>query len=83
VLLARGEEAVPADLPPSVGSRREGAIQFGGPVVPMRDVLRRYATWAYDQLGGQKLLTAEKLRIDIKTLRRWLEPEGEESAKAH
>jgi len=77
VLLARGPEATAADLPSQVSAKRDAATVFGGPIVPMRDMMRRYATWAYEELGGQKLLTADKLGIDIKTLRRWLQQGGD------
>ncbi len=43
-----------------------------GEIVPVRDLQRRYATWALSQLGGHKGKTAEKLGIDAKTLWKWL-----------
>ena len=38
----------------------------------MREMQRRYVAWAFEQLGGRKLATAEKLGIDDKTLNAWL-----------
>ena len=73
VLLGRGEEAGVPDLPPQVRAKpADTSVVFGDPVLPMREVQRRYAAWAYEHLGGRKLLTAEKLGIDDKTLTSWL-----------
>jgi FixJ family two-component response regulator len=53
--------------------RAFGALPaLGDGVLPMREVQRRYARWAFAQLDNLKLHTAEKLGIDIKTLNRWL-----------
>jgi two-component system response regulator HydG len=41
-------------------------------VLPIREVQRRYAAWAYQQLDGRRMATAEKLGIDDKTLAKWL-----------
>jgi DNA-binding NtrC family response regulator len=38
----------------------------------MREIQYRYAAWALEQLGGRKMLTAEKLGVDDKTLARLL-----------
>jgi hypothetical protein len=38
----------------------------------MRELQRRYAAWAYEQLGARNMITAEKLGIDPKTLSRLL-----------
>ena len=78
VLLARGSEATAADLPSQVSAKHDGATVFAGPVLPMREMMRRYASWAFEELGSQKLLTADKLGIDIKTLRRWLQQNGDD-----
>ena len=73
VLLGRTEEATPADLPAQLQQKPvETSPVFSAPVLPMREVQRRYAAWAYEHLGGRKLLTAEKLGIDDKTLTSWL-----------
>jgi two-component system response regulator HydG len=73
VLLTDGSEVTEADLPAQV---REGAAgeppSLRGEVVAMREVQRRYARWALDQMGGHKARTAERLDVDIKTLNRWL-----------
>jgi two-component system response regulator HydG len=72
VLLADGPELAVADLPPTLVDAAAGAAMFRGDVLPLREIQRRYARWAYDQLGQHKARTAEKLDIDIKTLNRWL-----------
>ncbi len=75
VLLGRASSATPADLPPSVVTPRAAtATLFTGDVIPARDLQRKYAAWALEQLGGRKMLTCEKLGIEPKTLARWLEP---------
>jgi two-component system response regulator HydG len=72
-VLARSAEVGVEDLPASVHpSRAPNEIAFGGPVVPMREIQYRYAAWALEQLGGRKMLTAEKLGVDDKTLARLL-----------
>ncbi|HUJ62248.1 MAG TPA: sigma-54 dependent transcriptional regulator [Kofleriaceae bacterium] len=78
VLLADGQEATPQDLPPHVREQRHDAVPVvGGEIMAMRDVQRRYARWAFEQLGGQKSRTADRLDVDIKTLNRWLALEDE------
>jgi two-component system response regulator HydG len=72
VLLGRGAEAVLADLPSTLTTKREPSHGFSGEVVPMREMQRRYVAWVLEQLGGRKLLSAEKLDVDIKTLGRLL-----------
>ena len=71
VILARADVIEAADLPSSLaGPKVEPA--FGSEVVPMREIQRRYAQWAYEHLGGKKLHTAEKLGVDFKTLAKLL-----------
>ncbi len=72
VLLARSAEVTTADLPQSVSAAKTGAPVFAGQVMPVRDLQRRYAAWALDQLGGHRTRTAERLGIDLKTLAKWL-----------
>jgi two-component system, NtrC family, response regulator HydG len=72
VLLGRTAEIVAGDLPARIRETPLPELAFAAPVVPMREMQRRYAAWAYEQLGGRKLLAAEKLGIDHKTLTRWL-----------
>jgi two-component system response regulator HydG len=73
VLLGRAAEVPLADLPAHVRAKpADASAVFGAPVIPMREVQRRYAVWAFEHLGGRKLLTAEKLGIDDKTLTSWL-----------
>jgi hypothetical protein len=55
-------------------------VVFGEPVILMRDMHRRYASWDYDHLGGRKLLAAVKLGIDHERLSRWF-ANGDDSAR--
>jgi two-component system response regulator HydG len=79
VLLGKNPELSVRELPASMTERKEPAVDFGRVVFPLREMQRKYVAWAYEQLGSRKLLTAERLGIDDKTLARWLsrEPEGE------
>jgi hypothetical protein len=43
-----------------------------GAVLPIRDVQRRYALWAFEQCSSHKGRTAEALEVDPKTLAKWL-----------
>jgi two-component system response regulator HydG len=80
VLLGQGAEVGVDDLPEGVGQPMRGEpFEFRGDVLPMREVERRYAAWAVGQTGGHRGKAAEKLGIDPKTLRKWLEgsePDG-------
>ncbi len=85
VVLGRGQEVRPSDLPASVidDVAPEAELSFRGDVIPMRDLQRRYAAWALGQLGGQRGRTAERLGVDGKTLAKWLsEPEESPSSAA-
>jgi two-component system response regulator HydG len=77
VVLGQGPVLGAEDLPESWGTQPREPLQFGGDVIPMRELQRRYAAWAYEQLDEQKVLTAEKLEIDFKTLSRWLDADPE------
>jgi len=69
VLLAERAEMGEADLPAHVrDAPAAGAPAFHGDVLAMREMQRRYARWVFDQLGGHKARTAERLDIDVKTL---------------
>jgi transposase len=46
-------------------------------VLSLRDLERRYVAWAYERLGESKMLIAEKLGIDDKTLSTWLAREAD------
>ena len=73
VLLGRSADLAPSDLPPAVrAAPPPTAPTFTGPVLPIREVQRRYAAWALDQLGGHRTRTAERLEVDLKTLAKWL-----------
>ena len=80
VVLGRSTVVTAADLPATLEARRGAAPSFGEEVVPMREMQRRYVAWAFDQLGGKKVLAADKLGVDLKTLGRWLR-EGEDKRK--
>jgi DNA-binding NtrC family response regulator len=73
VLLGRSAELGAADLPPAVRSGpAPSAPLFAGRVIPIRELQRRYAAWALEQLGGHRTRTAEHLDVDLKTLAKWL-----------
>ena len=77
VVLGRNAEVGLTELPPHFNEPADATFRFEGAVLPMREVQRRYAAWAYERLGGRKLLTAETLGIDDKTLARWLSRDGD------
>jgi two-component system response regulator HydG len=73
VLLARTGEVDAADLRDLVSVQEPPtAFEFQGELISMRDLERRYASWALAQTGGHRGKTAEKLGVDPKTLRKWL-----------
>ena len=79
VLLGRSGEISPADISETINPvGAEDEFDFRGAVRPMVEIERLYAAWALGQTGGHRGQTAEKLGIDPKTLRKWLEePERE------
>jgi two-component system response regulator HydG len=79
VLLGKKVEVDVDSLPASMAKRGDAAIDFGPAVLPLREIQRKYVAWAYERLGSRKLLTAERLGIDDKTLARWLSRESEEA----
>jgi two-component system response regulator HydG len=83
VLLGRDTSIAVTDLPKSVtDATTSPAMTFTGEILPIRELHRRYAMWAYERLGGRKGQTAEKLGVDHKTLNKWLvgdaDPERQE-----
>jgi len=75
VLLGRSAEVARAELPRAVlegQARAAAAPSFGGEVLPMRELQRRYAHWAFERCGGSKRAACDALQIDYKTLMRWL-----------
>jgi two-component system response regulator HydG len=76
VLLARSEEADVTDLPATVGMPMTTSFAFGGSVVTMREMQRRYAAYAYEKLGATKAQVAEALDVDVKTLSKLLASES-------
>jgi two-component system response regulator HydG len=80
VLLGRAAVVMPEDVPESIRHPERLALpEFQGEILPIRDLQRRYATWALAQLGGHKGKAAEKLGIDAKTLWKWLNEGGSDS----
>jgi two-component system response regulator HydG len=77
VLLVDGPTVTEGDLPQQVREPAQVAPSFAGELVAMRELQKRYARWALDQLGGHKARTAAKLDVDIKTLNRLLAAEEE------
>jgi two-component system response regulator HydG len=68
VLLVQKTEIDVGDLPPSIVASASPQLTFQGPVLRLEEVERRYACWALEQLGGRRMLTAETLDVDRKTL---------------
>ncbi len=77
VLLGRAAVVGPEDVPEVVRQpNRRTLPEFQGDILPIRELQRRYASWAVTQLGGHKGKAAEKLGIDAKTLWKWLNEAG-------
>jgi two-component system response regulator HydG len=82
VLLGVGEAIEESDLPASILSPpTRDALRFDGDVVSLREMNRRYAAWALDQTGGQRMRTAERLGVEPKTLAKLLSERVEPSAE--
>jgi two-component system, NtrC family, response regulator HydG len=74
VLLGRTPEVQATELRLEPAPETEGSrVEFRGPVLPLRQLQRRYASWALQQEGGRRLATAESLGVDRKTLAKLLE----------
>jgi DNA-binding NtrC family response regulator len=65
-----------AGVPPAIPAEKSRGPVFGGAVMPVRELQRRYAAWALEQLGGHRTRTAELLGIDVTTLATWLSEPG-------
>jgi two-component system response regulator HydG len=75
VLLSGSPEVGVADLPAAVRDPATAdPLEFSGEILPIRELQRRYAAWAVTQTGGHRARAAERLGIDVKTLRSWLDP---------
>jgi two-component system response regulator HydG len=73
VVLGTAPEIDVPDLPRLIRERASDPDRlFHGEIVPIRELERRYAAWALEQMGGHRGKTAERLGIDEKTLWRWL-----------
>jgi two-component system response regulator HydG len=77
VLLAKGQDIEPGDLPGLLVRPSQTGPDFGDLIIPVRELQKQYAAWALERLGGRKMLTCEKLGIDAKTLAKWLAADGE------
>jgi two-component system response regulator HydG len=77
-VLCRAETATLEDLPAHIVARVAAptTLDFGDTVLPIRELTRRYASWALQRLGGAKMATCEALGIDSKTLSKWLGEAG-------
>jgi two-component system response regulator HydG len=74
VLLGREPEIRVQDVAELVArANNENTFEFHGDVISLNELERRYAAWALAQTGGHRGKTAEKLGVDPKTLRKWLE----------
>ena len=76
VLLGTSAEVGVDELPARFSEHVQNAptIDFGSEVLPIRELQRLYAAWAFDRCGGEKRRACEALGIDYKTLMRYLEP---------
>ncbi len=75
VLLGRQFEVQAEDLPRTIGKSSPAAHTFHGEILPLRELQRCYAAWAFEATGGRRMVTAEKLGVDIKTLGKLLKSE--------
>jgi DNA-binding NtrC family response regulator len=80
VVLGRGPDITSEQLPNTIVPACPPPASFHGEVVPLREIGRRYVRWAYEQSGKRKMLPAERLQIDDKTLNKMLLGEPEFSA---
>jgi two-component system response regulator HydG len=79
VLLGRMPEVQATELHlESTPGGTESRVEFRGPVLPLRQLQRRYASWALQQAGGRRLATAESLGVDRKTLAKLLDAADEQ-----
>lgn len=84
VTLARGEQILAADLPPSIqGARGDRKVidEAAQRILPLGDVEKEYILRILEKTGGNKYQAAQALGIDRKTLYRKL-AEIEERDKA-
>ncbi|MBM4123669.1 MAG: sigma-54-dependent Fis family transcriptional regulator [Nitrospira sp.] len=75
VTLARGEQIVPEDLPPSIlGARGDRKIidEAADRTLPLQEVEKEYILRILEKTGGNKYQAAQALGIDRKTLYRKL-----------
>jgi two-component system response regulator HydG len=77
VLLGRSNQVELSELPKTITQRASQRVSFQGEIVPLRDMQRRYAAWVFEALNGRRMVTADRLGVDIKTLARLLKSETE------
>jgi two-component system response regulator HydG len=83
VLLGRTPEVQATELHLETARGSEDSrLAFGGPVLPLRELQRRYAAWALQQQGGRRLATAEALGVDRKTLAKLLDGAHEDAGES-
>ncbi len=75
VTMASGPVAAVTELPARVAEPRKESLEIKGPIVPMRDAQKQYAAYVLEQLGGRRMIAAERLQIDPKTLAKYLAPD--------
>ncbi|HEY2407329.1 MAG TPA: sigma-54 dependent transcriptional regulator [Polyangiaceae bacterium] len=81
VLLGNAAEVSEQELLPVFAPDSKESFLPEDEVLPMREIQKRYAQWAFQRLGARKMLAAEKLDIDFKTLSKLLQGESSEDAK--
>ena len=81
VLLGRSAEIDADELPKAISVPSRSPLEFQGDILPLREIQRRYAVWAFESLHGRRMVTADKLGIDIKTLARLLKSESEPNSE--
>jgi len=72
VLLARTVAVERVDLAALAASPPPLPAISDASILPIREVQRRYAAWALEQMQGNKTRAAERLGVDTKTLAKWL-----------
>jgi hypothetical protein len=66
------------ELPRTIGRRSAAPLAFHGEIVTIRGAQSRYAAWVLAAMGSRRVLTAEKLAVDFKTLAQLLKAEPEQ-----
>jgi two-component system response regulator HydG len=80
IVLSSGEE-MDLSLAPRLAEATLPAALGDRDILPLREVQRRYARWAFARLGKNRLRTAERLGIDPKTLSKLVNDEADDGEK--